>query len=113
MDKIEIKTKMKEELIVLIKKSKAISSDKKDVYLKFLDFLPEDDLAHLVDVLKKEQDGREQIMTDAKKKESDINQKYIEKADHLVKKEEKKAFRKEERKEKVRANSVLDELEHI
>ena len=52
-------------------------------------------------------------MTDAEKKQSDINQKYIDKADQLVCKEEKKAFRKEERKEKIRANSILDELEHV
>ncbi|MBT3704387.1 hypothetical protein HOG17_01250 [Candidatus Peregrinibacteria bacterium] len=104
---------MKEEIIALIEKSEVISSDKKDVYLKFLDFLPEDKLTSLLDVLKKEQKGREQVMTDAEKKQSDINQKYIDKADQLVCKEEKKAFRKEERKEKIRANSILDELEHV
>jgi hypothetical protein len=104
---------MKKELITLIKGSKAISSDKKDVYLKFLDFLPEDKLRRLFETLKKEADLRQQVVIDAKKKQSDINQKYIGKAECLVKKEEKKAFRKEERKEKVRANSILDELEHI
>ena len=104
---------MKEEIIALIEKSEVISSDKKDVYLKFLDFLPEDKLTSLLDVLKKEQKGREQVMTDAEKKQSDINQKYIDKADQLVCKEEKKAFRKEERKEKIRANSILHELEHV
>jgi hypothetical protein len=113
MGKIEIKTKMKEELIVLIKNSKVISSEKKEVYFKFLNFLPEDKLAQLVDVLKKEQKGSEQIMIDADKKQSDINRKYMEKVDCLVGKEEKKAFRKEEREEKSRADSILDELEQI
>ncbi|MCX6735281.1 MAG: hypothetical protein NTZ25_05255 [Candidatus Peregrinibacteria bacterium] len=104
---------MKDEIIELIKSSRAIKNSEKESYLKLLDSLDEDKKKRLFAILKKEERGSKQIENEAFSEKNLLNKSFMDKVSGFFKDEEKKFVSSEEKEEQLSGENLLTKLDEL
>lgn len=102
---------MKKELIDLINKSKALSKEKKQTYLKAIEFLSDSKVNELFALLKKEQEALQKIEIERNVKKTKLNKAYTEEIEEIYSSGMKSGISKTEEEEKKDADNLLKEIE--
>jgi hypothetical protein len=103
---------MKEELAKLIKKSSSLTEEKKKVYLKMIEFLPEDQLKSLLEILEKEVSAKEEIEKIKKEEKNVLNLAFLTEIEKIYSENFKSAVLEEEKNEKIEAENILKQLKN-
>lgn len=104
---------MKDKIKKLISSSRSLSDTSKEMYLKFVDFLPEDKLQQLAVIFENEEKKCAGIEAAVKSKKTNTNKTYIAEMENLFKEEQKKAIQSEETEEKTKSDEVLKQLDNL
>lgn len=104
---------MKEKAVELIKSSHAIDENKKIIYLKLIELIPEQDLADFVAILEKEQSRIRELQEKSKHEESEFNRAYLEKINQIFKKGEQTGIQEEEKEDIQKGEDLLKQLDSL
>ena len=108
-----METEIKKETIKLINKSKALSKEKKQIYLKAVDFLSESKIKKLFVLLEKEQKALREIEAEKNTKKTILNKNYIEEIDEIYSREMKSGVSSTEGDEKEEADNILKDIDKL
>ncbi len=106
-------TEIKKETIKLINKSKALSKEKKQTYLKAVNFLSESKIKELFVLLEKEQKALRKIEAERNAKKIALNKEYIEEIDKIYSREMKSGILSTEKDEKEEATNILKNIDKV
>ncbi|MDA1060487.1 MAG: hypothetical protein O3B47_01705 [bacterium] len=104
---------MREKLKEKIKNSGSLDSKQRKLYLKLVDYLPDERLTGLEAILTKEKQDIAALAEKNKIAKSDLNKKYIQAMKDTVKKSEKEAISKEEAADQAEGDAILKQLEAL
>ena len=104
---------MKDEVKRLINSSRSLNDASKKMYLKLVDFLPEDKLKQLSGIFEREEKKCVEIEANTKTKKTNANKAAVAEMENLFKEEQKKAMQNEETEEKNKSDEILKQLDNL
>jgi len=104
---------MREEIKNKIKNSGSLNEKQRKLYLKLVDYLPEERLSQLQAIFMKEKQEIANLVEKNKTAKSDTNKRYLQAMKEAIKKSEKEAISKEEAADQAESEAILKQLEAL